>query len=92
MLTEFILGKKINSFIEKSLVDACYDEDMIAQSTCGGISQREGHVFAVRKPCPGKENCEQICGSNELKAQDSQANKQTYVCQKNKIRKLNSRI
>ena len=70
---------KIIINLEKIWVKACYDEDMVAESICGGQGIQEGHIFAVRRPCPGSETCETICESNELKAQDSQAKAQTYV-------------
>ena len=68
---------KILFNLEKIWVKACYDEDMVAESICGGQGMQEGHIFAVRRPCPGSETCEAICESNELKAQDSQAKAQT---------------
>jgi len=63
--------------------DACgkYEHDIIAQATCGGLCDDFGHVYAVRRPCPSKETCEDICKSDELKAQDSQVAKRTGSCQ-----------
>ena len=55
------------------------DLDMIAQSTCGGLNKKEGFIYAVRRPCPGSETCEQICQSEELKAQDPQIKAKTFV-------------
>jgi len=67
--------------LETYLVNACYDEDMIAQSTCGGLSEKEGWVYAVRRPCKGNTTCEQICESKELSAQDPQIKDRTGRCQ-----------
>ena len=50
---------------------------MIAQSTCGGLSEKEGWVYAVRRPCKGSTTCEQICQSKELTAQDPQIKEKT---------------
>ena len=52
---------------------------MIAQSTCGGLSEKEGWVYAVRRPCKGNTTCEQICESKELSAQDPQIKDRTLV-------------
>ena len=57
------------------------DLDIIAQSTCGGLNKKEGFIYAVRRPCPGSETCEQICQSEELKAQDPQIKAKTFVYQ-----------
>ena len=66
-------------------MNASYYADMIAQATCGGLSETEGWVFVVRRPCVGDETCEQICESDELKAQDTNAIATTYVINRMKI-------
>ena len=65
--------------LEKFLVGACghNDEDIIAQATCGGLCEDQGRIYAVRKTCGGKVTCNDICTSNELKAQDPQVAKRT---------------
>jgi len=67
--------------LETFIVIAMPDLDMIAQSTCGGLNKKEGFIYAVRRPCPGSETCEQICQSEELKAQDPQIKAKTGRCQ-----------
>ena len=57
------------------------DLDIIAQSTCDGLNKKEGFVYAVRRPCPGSETCEQICQSEDLKAQDPHIKAKTFVYQ-----------
>ena len=52
-------------------------EEIIAQATCGGLSEKKGWVFAVKRSCEGNETCEQICEANELKAQDEELNATT---------------
>ena len=52
-------------------------EDMIAQATCGALSEKKGWVFAVQRSCEGNETCEEICEANELKAQDEELNATT---------------
>ena len=66
-------------FTEEIQVNASYYADMIAQATCGGLSETEGWVFAVRRPCVGDGTCEQICEADDLKAQDINANATMYV-------------
>ena len=54
---------------------------MIAQSTCGGLSEKEGWIYAVRRPCKRdtSETCEEICRSKELAAQDPQIKAKTFA-------------
>jgi len=46
--------------------------DEMAQSSCTGLTDKEGWSYAVRRQCTGKETCDSICESLRLKAQDSQ--------------------
>ena len=58
-------------------MNACGDNDGIAQASCVGLNDKEGWVYAVRRNCKVAQTCEQICESDDLKNQDSQIKAKT---------------
>ena len=62
-------------------VASCNDLDDIAESSCVGMSDQEGWVYAVRKECPGNYSCNEICESQSLANQDPQVKNRKGVCE-----------
>ena len=49
------------------------EKALIAQSSCVGMNNQEGVVYAVPRPCKTTGlNCKQICENQSLALQDSQ--------------------
>ena len=79
MYFAFTIGSRQSSWSGSQLLKD--DMDKIAQSSCVGLNDKEGWVYAVPRYCGGNRTCDSICKSRNLKAQDSHLSGRTYVFQ-----------